>query len=134
MVICLKRGANVLHNYGPADATATPSSLASLKIQLGLNFLVPAYPGCPGKKTVVKINGCLVCLFTTAAAATTTTTTTTYYYHDHDHDHHYHYYCSTSFETPMSRVQMPEWVGASVSGRRLRAGLIRGQQTAPEIC
>ena len=32
------------------------------------------------------------------------------------------------------RVQMPEWVGASVSGRRLRAGLIRGQQTAPEIC
>jgi len=30
-------------------------------------------------------------------------------------------------------VQTLEWVG-SVSGRRLRAGLIRGQQTAPEIC
>jgi len=29
MVICLKRGAN-----GPADATATPSSLASLKPRL----------------------------------------------------------------------------------------------------
>jgi len=32
------------------------------------------------------------------------------------------------------RVQMPECVGASLSGRRLRAGLICGQQTAPEIC
>jgi len=27
-----------------------------------------------------------------------------------------------------------EWAGTSVSGRRLRAGLICGQQTAPEIC
>jgi len=32
------------------------------------------------------------------------------------------------------RVRIIEWVDASVSGRRLRAGLIRGQQTAPEIC
>jgi len=37
--------------YDPADATATPSSLASLKswsskIQIGFTFLVPAYPCC----------------------------------------------------------------------------------------
>jgi len=31
VVICLERGANDLHAYGPADATAIPSSLASLK-------------------------------------------------------------------------------------------------------
>jgi len=37
---------------GPADATATPSSLASLKSRLGTTFLVPAYPGCPGKEVV----------------------------------------------------------------------------------
>ena len=28
--------------YGPADATATD----------GFTFLVPAYPGCPGKKAI----------------------------------------------------------------------------------
>jgi len=42
--------------YGPAAATATPSSLASLKIQNGLTFLVPAYPGCPGKETVERVS------------------------------------------------------------------------------
>jgi len=32
MVICLERSANDMHNaYGPVDATATRSSLASLK-------------------------------------------------------------------------------------------------------
>jgi len=31
MVVCLEQGANDIA-YGPADATATPSSLASLKI------------------------------------------------------------------------------------------------------
>jgi len=42
MVICLDQGAN-----GPAYATATPSSLASLQSRL-----VPAYPGCPEKEAV----------------------------------------------------------------------------------
>jgi len=37
VVICLERGANDLHN-GPTDATATPSSLASLKSRLVLPF------------------------------------------------------------------------------------------------
>jgi len=34
---------------GPADATATPSSLASLKSRAIFTFLVPAYPGCLGR-------------------------------------------------------------------------------------
>jgi len=44
--------------YGPADATATPSSLATcfIKIQIGLTFLqVPAYPGCPGKEAAIRV-------------------------------------------------------------------------------
>ena len=36
--------------YGPADANVTRSISCSSKIQNG--FLVPAYLGCPGKKTV----------------------------------------------------------------------------------
>ena len=41
---------------GPADDTATPSRFS--KIQNGSAFLVPAYPGCPGKRP---LNVC-VCL------------------------------------------------------------------------
>ena len=54
MAICLQRGANDLHN--PADATATPSSLAAVISRIaylsgaGLN-----YPGCPGKKVVKRM-------------------------------------------------------------------------------
>jgi len=39
--------------YGPADATATPSSLASLISRKFVHtFLVPAYPGSPGKQAI----------------------------------------------------------------------------------
>jgi len=40
--------------YVPADATATlPLTVfCSSKIQIGFTFLVPAYPGCPGKEAV----------------------------------------------------------------------------------
>ena len=38
--------------YGPADATATHCLYCSSKIQIGFTFLVPAYPGCPGKEAV----------------------------------------------------------------------------------
>ena len=34
MVICLERGANDLHKYSPADATATQSSLAPVKSRM----------------------------------------------------------------------------------------------------
>jgi len=43
MVVCLEQGANDLH-YGPADATATPSSPVSLKSRL-----VSPYPASAGK-------------------------------------------------------------------------------------
>jgi len=34
VVICLQQSANDLHMDGPADATATPSSLVSLKCRM----------------------------------------------------------------------------------------------------
>ena len=37
--------------YGPADATATPSSIAPENLEW-FTFLVPAYPGCPGIKAI----------------------------------------------------------------------------------
>jgi len=33
----------------------TPPSLASFKSKLVFNFLVPAYPGCPGKEAVKRV-------------------------------------------------------------------------------
>ena len=41
-----------LFAYGPADATATPSSLAAVKSKKKIFTLVPAYPGCPGKRSL----------------------------------------------------------------------------------
>jgi len=49
MVICLERGAD-LHM-----AQLMPLSLAVScfsKIQIGFTFLVPVYPGCPGKEAI----------------------------------------------------------------------------------
>ena len=40
--------------YSPADATATTSSLASVKSRR-FTFLMPAYPGCPGKKAIKRM-------------------------------------------------------------------------------
>ena len=41
-----------LFAHGPADITAIPKPIISCltEIQTGFTFLVPAYPGCPGKK------------------------------------------------------------------------------------
>ena len=47
---CLS-GARCRLAYGPADATPLTVSCSS-KIQIGFTFLVPAYPGCPGKEAV----------------------------------------------------------------------------------
>ena len=57
MVICLKRGANDLH--GPADATATPIISWFIEIQIGLTFLMLAYPSCPGKDAIKWASVCL---------------------------------------------------------------------------
>jgi len=41
---------------GPADATATPSSLAPVKSRT-VTFLALAYPGCPGKRPLIRCSG-----------------------------------------------------------------------------
>ena len=49
MVICLERGADLhMAQVMPLPVTVSCSS----KIQIGFTFLVPAYPGCPGKEAV----------------------------------------------------------------------------------
>ena len=49
MVISLERGAD-LHM---AQLMLLPLTVScSTKIQIGFTFLVPAYPGCPGKEAV----------------------------------------------------------------------------------
>ena len=54
MVICLERGADCLHMVQLMPLhPKTPSSLP----YLGFTFLVPAYPGYPGKEAV-NLNGC----------------------------------------------------------------------------
>jgi len=49
MVIYLERGAD-LHMAQLMPLPLTVS--CSRKIQIGITFLVPAYPGCPGKEAV----------------------------------------------------------------------------------
>ena len=49
MVISLERGADLhMAQLMPLPLTVSCSS----KIQIGFTFLVPAYPGCPGKEAV----------------------------------------------------------------------------------
>ena len=49
MVICLERGADLhMAQLMPLPLTVSCSS----KIQIGFTFLVPAYPGYPGKEAV----------------------------------------------------------------------------------
>jgi len=56
VVICLQRGAACLHMVQLMPLhPKTPSSLVSFKIQAGFTFLVPAYPGCPGKEAVKRV-------------------------------------------------------------------------------
>jgi len=49
MVICLERGAD-LHMAQLISLPLTVSCFS--KIQIGFTFLVPAYPGSPGKRVV----------------------------------------------------------------------------------
>ena len=49
MAVCLERGAD-LHMVQVMPLLLTVS--CSSKIQIGFTFLVPAYPGCPGKEAV----------------------------------------------------------------------------------
>ena len=64
MVICLERGAD-LHMVQLMLLPLTVS--CSSKIQIGFTFLVPAYPGCPGKEAVKWL---LLLLLSTSVAST----------------------------------------------------------------
>jgi len=62
MVICQERGAD-LHMAQPMPLPLTVSCFS--KIQIGFTFLVPAYPGSPGKRAVKRVCVCVyvcVCL------------------------------------------------------------------------
>jgi len=56
MVICLKQSANDLHMVHLMPLP--PITLCFVKIQKGLTFLVPAYPGCPGKEATKQVSIC----------------------------------------------------------------------------
>ena len=49
MVIYLERGANDLHMV---QLMPLPPHHLFIKIQIGLTFLLPAYPGCPRKEAI----------------------------------------------------------------------------------
>jgi len=49
VVVCLEQGADLhMAQLMPLPLTVSRCS----KIQIGFTFLVPAYPGCPGKEAV----------------------------------------------------------------------------------
>jgi len=56
MVICLERGAD-LHMAQLMPLPLTVSCFS--KIQIGFTFLVPAYPGRPGKSAVTRLCVCV---------------------------------------------------------------------------
>ena len=66
MVICLERGADLhIAQLMPLPLTVCCFS----KIQIGFTFLVPAYPGSPGKRAVKWVCVCCVCLSVYLCAA-----------------------------------------------------------------
>ena len=56
MVICLELGAD-LHTAQLMPLPLTVSCFS--KIQVGFTFLVPAYPGSPGKRAVKRVGVCV---------------------------------------------------------------------------
>ena len=60
MFICLERGANDLHIFQLMPQP--PIISCFVKIEIGVTFLVPAYPGCPGKEAVKRVSVCIACL------------------------------------------------------------------------
>jgi len=55
VVICLERGAD-LHTAQLMPLPLTVSCFS--KIQISINFLVPAHPGSPGKRAVKRVCVC----------------------------------------------------------------------------
>ena len=60
MVICLERGAE-LHMAQLMPLLLTISCFS--KLQMGFTFLVPAYLGSPGQRTVKRMCVCILCCF-----------------------------------------------------------------------
>jgi len=56
VVVCLEQGAD-LHMAQLMPLPLTVSCFS--KIQIGFTFLVPAYPGIPGKKAVKRLCVCI---------------------------------------------------------------------------
>jgi len=54
VVICQERGVNDLHMVQLMPLP--PHRLCLIKIPISLTFVVPAYPGCPGKKAVKRVS------------------------------------------------------------------------------
>ena len=57
MVICLERDAD-LHVAQLMPLPLTVSCFS--KIQIGFTFLIPAHPGCPGKRAVKRVCVCVL--------------------------------------------------------------------------
>jgi len=58
VVVCLQQGADLhMAQLMPLPLTVSRSS----KIHIGFTFLVPAYPGCPGKQAVKWLLLLLLC-------------------------------------------------------------------------
>ena len=55
MVICLERDAD-LHTPQPMPLPLTVSCFS--KIQIGFTFLVPAHPGSPGQRAIMRVCVC----------------------------------------------------------------------------
>jgi len=62
---CLSRARCRLFAYGPADATVSQNPIISclIEIQIGFTFLVPAFPGCPGKEAIKRVCVCDWCYY-----------------------------------------------------------------------
>ena len=60
MVVCLEQGAD-LHMAQLMPLPLTVSCFT--KIQIGFTFLVPVYPGCPGKCVVKRVCVCVLSTF-----------------------------------------------------------------------
>jgi len=65
MVICLELGAD-LHMAQLMPLPLTVSFFT--KIQIGFTFLVPAYPGSPGKRAIKRVCVCVVSMSSSTTA------------------------------------------------------------------
>jgi len=68
VVVCQERGTDCLHMVQLMPLSSEDPIISSLiQIQIDLTFLVPAYPGCPGKEADERVSGsssktyCIIC-------------------------------------------------------------------------